>query len=52
MAAGRITKRTVDSLAVTRKDNVYWDDELTGFGVRVGRHIKPLLVRCHERTLA
>lgn len=35
MAAGRITKRTVESLAVTGKDYVHWDGELTGFGVRV-----------------
>ncbi len=35
MAAGRITKRTVDSLQVTGKDYVHWDGELTGFGVRV-----------------
>lgn len=35
MAAGRITKRTVDSLAVRGKDYVHWDGELTGFGVRV-----------------
>lgn len=35
MAAGRITKRTVDSLVVTGKDYVHWDGELTGFGVRV-----------------
>jgi integrase len=35
MAAGRITKRTVDSLQVTGKEYVRWDDELTGFGVRV-----------------
>lgn len=35
MAAGRITKRTVDSLKVTDKEYVHWDGELTGFGVRV-----------------
>ena len=35
MAAGRITKRTVDALKVTGKDFVHWDGELTGFGVRV-----------------
>jgi len=35
MAAGRITKRTVDTLKVTGKDYVHWDGELTGFGVRV-----------------
>lgn len=35
MAAGRITKRTVDALKVTDKEYVHWDGELTGFGVRV-----------------
>ena len=35
MAAGRITKRTVDALKGTGKDFVHWDEELTGFGVRV-----------------
>lgn len=35
MAAGRITKRTVDSLQTTGKEYVQWDGELTGFGVRV-----------------
>jgi len=35
MAAGRITKRTVDALKVIGKDYVHWDGELTGFGVRV-----------------
>lgn len=35
MAAGRITKRTVDALQKTGKDYVHWDGELTGFGVRV-----------------
>jgi integrase len=35
LAAGRITKRTVDSLQITGKDYVHWDGELKGFGVRV-----------------
>jgi hypothetical protein len=35
MAAGRITKRTVDALQTTGKEYVRWDGELTGFGVRV-----------------
>lgn len=35
MAGGRITKRTVDSLKVTGREYVQWDEELTGFGVRV-----------------
>ena len=35
MAAGRITKRTVDGLRASGKEFVCWDGELTGFGVRV-----------------
>lgn len=35
MAAGRITKRTVDALQTTGREYVRWDSELTGFGVRV-----------------
>lgn len=35
MAAGRITKRTVDALRCGPKEFVRWDGELTGFGVRV-----------------
>lgn len=35
MAAGRITKRTVDGLKTTGKEYVHWDGELKGFGVRV-----------------
>lgn len=35
MAAGRITKRTVDGLDPRATDYVHWDKELTGFGVRV-----------------
>ena len=31
----RITKRTVDSLAVEDKEAVFWDHDLPGFGVRV-----------------
>ena len=30
-----ISKRTVDGLSVDDKDAVFWDRELTGFGVRV-----------------
>jgi len=31
----RLSKRTVDSLAVEGKDAVFWDSEIPGFGVRV-----------------
>ena len=30
-----ISKRTVDGLSVGDKDTVFWDRELSGFGVRV-----------------
>ena len=33
----RITKRSVDAIKVGRTDTVYWDGELTGFGLRVRR---------------
>lgn len=35
MAAGRITKRSVDGLKETGREYVQWDGELKGFGVRV-----------------
>jgi integrase len=35
MALSRITKRTVDSLPVGNREYFAWDQELTGFGVRV-----------------
>ncbi|MCY4488474.1 MAG: tyrosine-type recombinase/integrase [Deltaproteobacteria bacterium] len=31
----KLTKRTIDALAVTGKDAVFWDKDLAGFGVRV-----------------
>ena len=31
----KLTKRTVDALKVDRKDAIFWDRELAGFGVRV-----------------
>ncbi|MCY4559510.1 MAG: Arm DNA-binding domain-containing protein [Chloroflexi bacterium] len=31
----RLSKRTVDALPVRKKDAVFWDSELKGFGVRV-----------------
>ncbi len=34
-AAPKLTKRTIDALAVTGKDAVFWDRDLAGFGVRV-----------------
>ena len=30
-----VSKRTVDGLSVGDKDTVFWDRELSGFGVRV-----------------
>ena len=34
-AAPKLTKRSVDALAVGGKDAVFWDRDLKGFGVRV-----------------
>ena len=33
----RITKRSVDAIKAGGTDTVYWDGELTGFGLRVRR---------------
>ncbi len=33
----RLTKRSVDAIKSTGADTVYWDGELTGFGIRVRR---------------
>ena len=33
----RITKRSVDAIKADGADTVYWDGELTGFGLRVRR---------------
>ena len=33
----RITKRSVDAVKAGGTDTVYWDGELTGFGLRVRR---------------
>ena len=44
----RISKRSVDALAVERGDAVFWDRDLTGFGVRVyasGRKVYVVQVR-------
>lgn len=35
MAAGRVTKRTVDGLAAGASDGFLWDDELREFGVKI-----------------
>ena len=35
MATLKLGKRTIDALAVERGDKVFWDAELSGFGVRV-----------------
>ena len=35
MATGKISKRSVDALAITGKTEFLWDDELSGFGLRV-----------------
>lgn len=35
MATGKITKRTVDALQPTTKDEFLWDTDLRGFGVKI-----------------
>jgi len=35
MATGRVTKRSVDAIKPTAGDQFLWDDELSGFGLRV-----------------
>ena len=35
MAPGRITKRVVDGTRPTSKDSYLWDDELSGFGLKI-----------------
>lgn len=35
MATGKVTKRSVDAMAVTGRNEYLWDDELRGFGVRM-----------------
>ncbi len=42
MGAVKLSKRTIDALAVARGDKVFWDRDLAGFGIRVhatGRRI-------------
>ena len=42
MGAVKLSKRTIDALAVARGDKVFWDRDLPGFGIRVhatGRRI-------------
>lgn len=38
----RLIKRSVDALSSERKDTVFWDHDLAGFGVRVLPHLKSL----------
>ena len=33
--AVKLTKRVVEALSVEKKDRLFWDGYLTGFGVRV-----------------
>ncbi len=35
MGAVKLSKRTIDALAVERGDKVFWDGDLPGFGIRV-----------------
>ena len=40
MAVIRISKRAVDALQPTEKDEIYWDETLSGFGVKVTKRRK------------
>ena len=33
--SGTISKRTVEALPIGRREAIFWDHELSGFGVRV-----------------
>jgi len=35
MATGKVTKRTVDAMQAAAKDQMLWDDDLSGFGLKV-----------------
>ena len=48
-----ISKRMVDSLSVNGKDAIFWDRELSGFGVRVypsGRKVFVVQTRAFGRS--
>ena len=50
----KITKRTVDALAVQERERVVWDDDLKGFGVRVhpsGRRVYIVKTRYRGRVI-
>ena len=40
----KLTKRTIDALAATGMDAVYWDRDLQGFGVRVNANGRKVFV--------
>ena len=50
----KITKRTVDALRPTERERVVWDDDMTGFGVRVhptGRKVYIVKYRHEGRAI-
>ena len=50
----KLTKRLIDSLKPTASDTVHWDDQLSGFGVRVrpsGRKSYIVKCRCRGRQI-
>lgn len=52
MATGKITKRSVDALQAGARDSFLWDDEVSGFGVKVtpaGRRVYVLQYRLGGR---
>lgn len=55
MATGKVTKRTVDALRAGLKDAFLWDDDLTGFGLKItpaGRRVYLLQYRLGGRGSA
>ena len=55
MASGKITKRTVDAISAGPKDEFLWDEDLSGFGLKVtpvGRKVYLLQYRLGGRGVA
>lgn len=49
MATVKLTKRTIDALSLSGRDQFYWDDELPGFGLKVTRGGRKVYI-CQYRT--
>jgi integrase len=49
----KLTKRQVESIAAESRERIFWDDELSGFGLRVypsGRKVYVVQYKLHGRT--